>query len=766
MKSSKRFYEILFDAGEYTCFAPNKFGTKTYSALSKGPKEETEFFSINPHVKGSTRAGSNISSFRNILIEIDKDSNGEIIPRETQLKMFDDLNVPFATMVWSGSKSFHAIISIAGGFEDRAHYSQAVAACYRVLQKNGVPNDEQVKDPSRLSRAANGLRFNKLQEIEELRHRITLHQFEKWLEKFGEKIEEPIYHMRNVDAPTGTSNATFQDKVDFVLKHKMSAPTLGDDVDGNHNNWQVVFCRFLRATGLSQHEVATALRESCPHIDHRKPDERAFKSDFDSDDSIYVYTKQERINYMNDLNSEERKAQRLSRLNAGTTPDIDIDSFLLTDNKTTKAPSVNGREWMADHMNYVFVGNEYYAKTFNKPGDLLMMKTATLKNRYGFTDGDLSEIPSYQKFTVKPGHVDFQQVVDGVFWNRYREVDWSPKAGGFKDCLYILKMLKHLFGKNDVDPNQIEEILDWLTILIKHPEVKLHQILLYSQEQGTSKTAFGKLIGWMLQENYIQVKSSDMEEKFNGHWIDKLVVHIDEGNFTKPKEMANNLKNWGTADTVNLRLMGSDYTTVPFFAKFVITTNESEGLFVQEEDRRIWARNAQVIPEKDKASNYEDRMKAEVPYFLHLLLNRKLKHPTSQGPLYLPDTVVKTGAKLNLAYDNKTDLEQRILDIVQLWFTHKKNEDTDVLYCTPNDIITVLRLQDGYSDQKVSSKAVGKILRSELKCKAPSGTTSRIGGFTAHVEPTTQKWYEIYRVNVKNLEEVSVFDVNTALQRI
>ena len=44
-------------------------------------------------------------------------------------------------------------------------------------------------------------------------------------------------------------------------------------------------------------------------------------------------------------------------------------------------------------------------------------------------------------------------------------------------------MLKHLFGENRVDPNQLEEILDWLTVLLTQPTQKLHQILLYSQEQ-------------------------------------------------------------------------------------------------------------------------------------------------------------------------------------------------------------------------------------------------------------------------------------------
>ena len=509
---------------------------------------------------------------------------------------------------------------------------------------------------------------------------------------------------------------------------------------------------------MNEMDVRTALAKTCPHIDHRDPAKRAFEKAFDNDESIYVYTLEERRSYMNELNADERKLNRINKINGDSTPDITLDDLF---DQTVSTKKVSGQEWMANIENYIFVGNEFFGKKYKKPGDLIQYKAATLK-RFGYSEGELANIPDYQSFTVKPGHGDdYQQVADDVFWNRYRQVNWKPKKGTFKDFKYTLKMLKHLFGENRVDPNQLEEILDWLTILLTQPTQKLHQILLYSQEQGTSKTAFGKLVGWLVQENYLMVKSSDIEEKYNAHWADRLVVHIDEGSFRDPKAMGNNLKNWGTADTINLRMMGTDYTTIPFFAKFIITTNESEGIFVQEDDRRIWARNAQVIEEKDKVANYEDRMKPEMPYFINYLLTRKLKYTESQGPLYLPDSITKTGAKLGLAYDNKTDLEQRILSLIEEYFGNKS--EVDVLYATPSHIIRRLKEEDGYNDQKISAKAVGKILRQQFKVEPPTGTTSRSCDIAEDRLPSTAKWYEIFRVNVKGVQPISVFDVNAAL---
>lgn len=756
--NNKRFYELLFNEGEFTCFADSVYDTKIYSAINKGAKAETQYFSINPFNKGTKRGGDNISAYRNILIEIDTDDEGNTIPRDKQEELFMSLNIPYATLVWSAGKSYHGIISVACGFDDRSHYDQAVLAVYRVLEKNGFPNDTAVKDPGRLSRCAGSLRVNKLQEIQDIRSRITMHQFEKWLHLHDEEIKEPVYHMRNVNTPTGSSDATFQEKLDFVIKYKMSSTKLGKDEDGNRNNWQVSFCRFLRATGMNEMDVRTGLAKTCSTIDHRDPAKRAFDKAFDNDEAIYVYSLEERREYMNVLNASERKLNRVNKINGDTTPDITLDDLF---DQTVSTQSITGQEWMADIDNYVFVGNEFYGKRYKKPGDLIHYKATTLK-RFGFSEGEMANIPDYQSFNVKPGHgKDYEQVTDDVFWNRYRQVDWKPKKGSFTNFKYTLKMLKHLFGENKVDPDQLQEILDWLTILLTQPTVKLHQILLYSQEQGTSKTAFGKLVGWLVQENYLMVKSSDIEEKYNGHWADRLVVHIDEGSFRDPKAMGNNLKNWGTADTINLRLMGTDYTTIPFYTKFIITTNESEGIFVQEDDRRIWARQAPVILEKDKVADFEDLMKPEMPYFINYLLTRKLKYSESQGPLYLPDTVTKTGAKVGLAYDNKTDLEQRILNVIEMYFSN--NNESDVLYVTPSHIIRRLKEEDGYSDQKISAKQVGKILRQQFKVETPMGTTSRACEISEDRLPSTSKWYEIFRVNVKGVQPITVFDVNAAL---
>ena len=149
----------------------------------------------------STRAGNSITIYRNILIEIDDYNDGsdvkKPVPREQQLNWFEEIDLPFATLIWSGGKSYHAIISVEEGFKDANEYNKAVEAIYEVMEKNGIPNDKSVKDPSRLSRAAGALRWDpgteaQIQEVKEVRKRITRQQLDDWLSTYDVEIKPYI----------------------------------------------------------------------------------------------------------------------------------------------------------------------------------------------------------------------------------------------------------------------------------------------------------------------------------------------------------------------------------------------------------------------------------------------------------------------------------------------------------------------------------------------------------------------------------------------
>jgi hypothetical protein len=144
----------------------------------------------------STRANDNVIALRNILVEIDDYNDGsgkkKPVPKEQQLEWFQEVDLPYATLLWSGGKSYHAIISVEEGFT-KQEYPNVVNAIYKVLSNNNIPNDTSVKDLSRLCRAAGSVRVNtrQLQKVKEVRRRITRSELLDWLNRWGVTIETP-----------------------------------------------------------------------------------------------------------------------------------------------------------------------------------------------------------------------------------------------------------------------------------------------------------------------------------------------------------------------------------------------------------------------------------------------------------------------------------------------------------------------------------------------------------------------------------------------
>lgn len=149
-----------------------------------------QFFAINPisynnnniRADGSTgsyRASSNVTTFKNFLLESD------VLPLETQIELVAHLNkhVPLRLVTYSGGKSLHMIVSVADTlFPKRVSdpivmYKQiwsglvdkATTVANEFLAERGLPPEDKIfdsstKDPARLSRLPEAYRADKERE--------------------------------------------------------------------------------------------------------------------------------------------------------------------------------------------------------------------------------------------------------------------------------------------------------------------------------------------------------------------------------------------------------------------------------------------------------------------------------------------------------------------------------------------------------------------------------------------------------------------------
>ena len=163
------FYSLLFRDGEGVCWTPDTYGTSVFPVNAYESHCGACYFSINPLLLSEDRAPSrpfhsayvgrradvNITSYRNILLEFDL-----LTPAE-QLAYIIELGLPYSSIVFSGGKSLHVILSLEEPLKTREDYRDIVAALHRKVKIADI----SASNPSRLSRSPGAMRGDVEQEL-------------------------------------------------------------------------------------------------------------------------------------------------------------------------------------------------------------------------------------------------------------------------------------------------------------------------------------------------------------------------------------------------------------------------------------------------------------------------------------------------------------------------------------------------------------------------------------------------------------------------
>lgn len=133
MSKVVEFWKILFNEDEYTCY-----GDQYCNVVKRVPfslNSEEEFFCINPldfktdhgfYMKETyeqdkpRRADINVLKFRNFMFEMDG------IPLELQWEVLQECGIPWSTVVFSGGKSYHAILSLETCLDLQPHRQESL----------------------------------------------------------------------------------------------------------------------------------------------------------------------------------------------------------------------------------------------------------------------------------------------------------------------------------------------------------------------------------------------------------------------------------------------------------------------------------------------------------------------------------------------------------------------------------------------------------------------------------------------------------------
>ena len=234
----------------------------------------------------------------------------------------------------------------------------------------------------------------------------------------------------------------------------------------------------------------------------------------------------------------------------------------------------------------------------------------TLRQDYG--KDYMASVPKYDGFCTVPDHVGYKPVV-GKFLNLYEPISHVPRQGDFP-C--IRSLVEHIFGE------QYELGMDYLQLLYLYPVQKLPILLLVSEERNTGKSTFLNFLKAVFQNNVTFNTNEDFRSQFNSDWAGKLLIMVDEVLLNR-REDSERLKNLSTTLSYKVEAKGKDRDEIGFFAKFVLcSNNEYLPVIIDAGETRYWVRK--IVPLQSDDTDFLQKLKTEIPAFLHYLVNRKL----------------------------------------------------------------------------------------------------------------------------------------------
>ena len=330
----------------------------------------------------------------------------------------------------------------------------------------------------------------------------------------------------------------------------------------------------------------------------------------------------------------------------------------------------------------------------------IVWNNETLRQDYG--KHYLATVPKYDGFCTVPEHVSYQPVV-GKFLNLYEPIDHKPMEGDFPS---IRSLVEHIFGE------QYELGMDYLQLLYLQPIQKLPILLLVSEERNTGKSTFLNFLKALFQNNVTFNTNEDFRSQFNSDWAGKLLIVVDEVLLSR-REDSERLKNLSTALSYKVEAKGKDRNEIAFFAKFVLcSNNEYLPVIIDAGETRYWVRKIDRLQSDD--TDFLQKLKAEIPAFLHHLQHRQLSSEKKSRMWFSP-SLLHTEALQRIIRSNRNRLEiemhELILDIMD-------RVGSETFSFCPDDILILL----GNSHVKAERYQVRRVLQERWKLKPAHNT--------------------------------------------
>lgn len=324
--------------------------------------------------------------------------------------------------------------------------------------------------------------------------------------------------------------------------------------------------------------------------------------------------------------------------------------------------------------------------------------------RQDHSKDEAAQIPKYDGFCTMPSHTDYRHNVNN-FYNLYEPITHIPAEGDFQ---HICSLVEHIFGE------QYELGMDYLQLLYLKPTQKLPILLLVSEERNTGKSTFLNFLKALFQENVTFNTNEDFRSQFNADWAGKLMIVVDEVLLNR-REDSERLKNLSTTLSYKVEAKGKDRDEIGFFAKFVLcSNNEHLPVIIDAGETRYWVRK--IVPLKSDDTDFLQKLKTEIPAFLHFLQHRQLS-TGKESRMWFNPKLLETDALRKIIRSNRNRLE---IEMAELLLDIMASVGVESVSFCLNDIVPLLVC----SQVKVEKSQVRKVVQECWKLTPASNSLS------------------------------------------
>ena len=253
-----------------------------------------------------------------------------------------------------------------------------------------------------------------------------------------------------------------------------------------------------------------------------------------------------------------------------------------------------------------------------------------------------------------------------------------------------------------------------------------------SNERNTGKTKFLEFLRLIFKENSAILDNERFTGKFTSHFVDKLIVALDEGFIPmEQKLMKERIKNFSTGSTVWSEGKGKESYELDNFMHLIMCSNdESNFMQIDEGENRFCVLKVPTL--KTDNPNIIAECEKEIPGFLHFLSTRTLKYETEQSRFSFNTKVYETEALRAVMERTEKRLTKEIKEFLRGQFMA---HDQQVLHYAPIDFAQEMNESGGRF--KVDKSDINDYLKYEVK-----------------KQPERKMWYKIFE-NVCQIDPTS-----------